>query len=290
MGYIDLHLHTTNSDGALSPQNLIDEARKVGITTMAITDHNKLLPDYDELQEKNPDIRLIRASEISASHTFYSGKKVEIHIVGLMLDKTPHLVEFLQNNKSDGRKRVIAILKKLKEECHIDLGTYEDIQVMFPEKRVGRMQLAKVLVAHGAAETVTEAFDMYIGDYGERLAWVENPIQFASIKEVVDAIKEAYGIAVLAHPLSYKLNDEELQELLEVFKNVGGHAMEVEYGRYDIESRKTLAAIADKWNLLPSCASDFHGNFTEDRLDHHFAESYFNAIENMQRLQKEGKL
>lgn len=272
MGYIDLHLHSNNSDGVLSPQDLINELRKAGITTAAITDHNKLLPDYEELQKKNPDVRLIRGSEISSLHVFSSGKKVEVHIVGLILNETPELLELLKKNTMDNGERIKEILSKLKE-YDINIGSYEDLQTMFPGKRIGRMQVAKALVAYGVVKSVSDAFDTYIGDYGKRLAYVENPIQFAPIKEVVHVIKKAHGIAVLAHSRSYKLDDAEFQELLEVFKAAGGDAMEVEYGKYNTEDRKFLAETATKWELIPSCGSDFHGNSIEERLDYHFRES-----------------
>ncbi len=279
-GYIDLHTHTTNSDGSYTPQELIDKARAAGIEVLAITDHNKLLKNLDELQNQNPDIRIISGSEITATHQFVSGKKAEIHIVGLLLDESPQLTEFIESNRSDGRKKVAAIIKKLKENCNIDVGTIEEIQEMFPDKRVGRMQLAKTMVAKGIVQSVTDAFDIYIGDYGQRLAWVESPNQFAGISEVVKAIRGANGIPVLAHLFSYKLSEEESQELLTVFKNAGGEAMEVEYSRYDSETREELAMIAKKWDLLPSCASDFHGHFENETLKHHFPMRYFETIEN----------
>ena len=283
MGYIDLHLHCNNSDGRLSSQELTNELRKAGITTAAITDHNKLLPNFEELQEKNPDICLIRGSEISSLHVFASGKKVEVHIVGLMLKETPELLELLKKNTADNGERIKKILEKLKE-YDINIGTYEELQMMFPGKRLGRMQLAKALVAHGVVESVAEAFDEYIGDYGKKLAWVENNIQFASIQEVVGVIHKASGRAVLAHALSYKLDDTEFEELLEVFKAAGGDAMEVEYGKYDAESRKFLAKTAKKWKLMPSCGSDFHGNSPEERLDYHFMESDYLGLLSENRI------
>lgn len=277
--YIDLHTHTTNSDGAFSPQELIDKARTVGIGILAITDHNKLLPNLEELQESNPDIRLIRASEISATHIFRTGRQAEIHIVGLLLDKTDQLTRFLEGYHSDGKGRAAVILQKLKENCGIDLGTYEEIQALFSGKRIGRMQLAEVLTARGYSKNVSDAFDTYVGDYGRRLAWAPSSHQYSPISEVTAVIREAHGIPVLAHSFSYRLDDAEFRELLETFKASGGEAIEVEYAKYNSEQRSQLAATAEKWKLLPSCASDFHGSFEEDSLENHFAVKYFNAIE-----------
>lgn len=279
MEFADLHVHTSNSDGAFSPQTVIEKAKEHGIRTIAITDHNEILSDFDELQKSNPDIRLIRGSEISTLHMFHSGRKVEIHIVGLLLDETEQLVKFLKKNKGINRERIIAILQKLKEQCDIDLGTYEDIQAMFPEKKITRIHIAKTLVACGATQSTSEAYEKYIGDYGKKLAHVENPVRFGNISEVVASIKEAYGIAVLAHPLSYKLSDEEFSELIEAFIEAGGHAIEAEYGRYDMESRKKLSVLAEENHLLTSCGSDFHGNDIDNsRLDYQFSEKHINAM------------
>jgi len=282
MRYADLHLHTTNSDGILTPQELIDEARSAEIQTLAITDHNKLLLDFEELKEQNPDMNLVRGVEITALHEFSTGKKTEIHIVGLLFKEIESMVSFLGKNHSDGRKRVTASLKRLKEDCKEAVGTYEDIQKMFPGERIGRMQLAKAMVAWGITKNVTDSFDIYIGDYGKRLAWVENPVKFASIQQVVDAIKEAKGIAVLAHPLSYKLNDEEFQELIECFKSAGGHALEAAYLKYDSIERAFLENIAKEKRFLVSCGTDYHGNFEGEELKGHFSIEYFLEIEKLQ--------
>ncbi len=287
--YIDLHTHTTNSDGALAPQELINKAREAGIGILAITDHNKLLPqqEFEKLQGQNPDIRLIRGCEFTTSHRFSAGKKAEIHIVGIFLEETEQLKEFLQSNRTDGIEKAKLILEKLREACGIDLGSLEELQRQCPDKRVGRIQIARAMVDQGFAPGIKEAFDIYIGDYGQRLAWVESPSQFAAISEAVSAIHEAKGISVLAHPLSYKLNEEELQELFSVFQEAGGMAMEVEYSRYDREERVKLAAIAEDLGFLPSCASDFHGNEEGNeegnRIDYHFPKQYFEALEARKR-------
>ena len=101
--------------------------------------------------------------------------------------------------------------------------------------------------------------DMYIGDYGERRAYIPNPHTFADMRSVINIIHQAGGVAILAHPFSYNLSYDEVVALVRYFKALKGDAIEVYYSRYDKEKRRTLARIADENNLLYSCASDFHG-------------------------------
>lgn len=279
MAFADLHTHTKNSDGVLTPEELIEQALKTGIKALAITDHNKVLENIEELQSKYQNIRLVNGSEITALHRFHTGKTLEIHIVGLLMKDMDIINEFLANNRSDGRERMPLIIQKLKSSCNIDIGTYELIQEYYPGKRVGRMQLAETMVRMGYVENVKDAFDIYIGDHGQKLAWVENPVKFATIEQVVKAIKKAKGISILAHALSYHLEAAELKELLDVFKDAGGHGMEVLYGNWDEHTRSKANELATQYGLIVSCASDYHGCFEGERLDHGFDERWFRDIE-----------
>ena len=277
--YCDLHVHSCLSDGVFSPEELIKMAINERITALAITDHNLILSNINELQAKYPDIELIRASEISATHVFASGKRMEIHIIGLFLEGDD-IDLFLKNNKSTGRERTEAILLKLKA-CGIDLGSFEDIQSKFPGKHIARTQIAMAMVDCGVVDSIEDAYDIYIGDYGMKKAYVDNPYTYASIDKVCKMIQEANGLAVLAHPLSYALEQCEMEELLEIFLKSGGKAMEVFYGKYSDEEKAFLLNLAAKYGMMISCASDFHRYDDKcGRLDYHFPYAFYLALKN----------
>lgn len=279
--YIDLHTHTLLSDGNYSPTDLIQLARHANVGHLAITDHNRILENIESLQKSFDDIEIISGSEISAHYYTANGEKKEIHIVGLFLNQTNELKDFLKHNKSDGSGRITAMLTKL-ADCGVDMNcdSYEEFKkAYFPGRRsIGRPQLAEIIVKKGFAKTVDEAMDIYIGDYGLKLAYVLSDFRYSDMVSVINAIHSASGVAVLAHPLSYKLTYEEVRQLVDFFKNIGGDAMEVLYGRYTDDDVRRLKMLAAEHSLLPSCGSDFHGNRHTDRLDHCFPVEYLEAL------------
>lgn len=270
--FIDLHTHTNLSDGQLPPQELIDKAREAGIRVLAITDHNMVVPDLEELRAANPDMVLIRGSEISCRYTTEDGREVEIHVVALMFDPEEEaMARVLRTNRPDRKPYINAILDKLRTHG-IDLGSYEDVKARFPDTGyLGRMSLAVDMVRRGYVKNVDEAFDIYLGggEEQQRLAYVPSPLKFVTIEEAVPAIART-GMAVLAHLWYYNLSEEENHRLLARFRELGGVGMEVEYRRYTRQQRDALAALAKQYGLFASAASDYHGQNESDSLDNGF--------------------
>ncbi|MDD7390463.1 MAG: PHP domain-containing protein [Lachnospiraceae bacterium] len=271
--YTDLHTHTRLSDGMLSPDELIEEAKKAGIRALAITDHNLDCEDYEGLSAKHPDMELIRGSEISCFYRTSSGEDKELHVVALDYDPENVLMkQIFRKNAYDRKPYVEAILAKLRENG-IDLGSYETLKAAHPETHhLGRKQIADTMKEQGYTKTVDEGFDIYIGNFGERRAYVKNPFTYASLEEVVKAIIAAKGVPVLAHLFYYGLSEEENRELLEHFSSITGGigAMEVEYGRYTRSQRDELKKYAAEYGLMESAASDFHGQSETQSLENGF--------------------
>ena len=272
--YIDFHTHTKLSDGMLTPQELVNLAREAGIGILAITDHDHT-EDLTELQRNNPDIRLIQGAEISCIHTAENGKETEIHMVALGVDpNNPRLKAVLAKNKPDRRPYVEAILNRL-AGCGVDVGTYAYLQIRNPETtHLGRMQIAKPMKEQGYVTSVDEAFDIYIGAFGQRKAFVANPLQYVSMAEAAEAVLDAGGVPVLAHLYYYQLPEAEGWALARDFKALVGDqgAMEVFYGRYSQSQRENLCRIADEFGLMYSAASDFHGHGENETLHHKFTQ------------------
>ena len=270
--YIDLHTHTTLSDGAYTPQQLCDMARHANIGILALTDHN-YTEDLAPLRRIYPDIHFIQGAEISCLHMDSNGRETEIHVVALGFDPdNPDLKAVLAHNQPERSPYINAILNRL-SLCGIDLGDYGDLCKLYPNKRhIGRMDIAKTMKERGFVSSVDQAFNVYIGAFGERRAFVPNPLRYVSMEEAVRAVVNAGGAAVLAHLFYYPLSMNESERLVKRFKELAGSngAMEVFYSLYDQEQRKTLMELTDKYDLMYSAASDFHGQSEMDTLDHHF--------------------
>ena len=265
--YIDLHTHTCLSDGNLTPEELLRDAREAGIGILALTDHNST-EDLTAYRAAFPELRLIQGAEITCRYLQH-----ELHVVALGIDpEDPRLRAVLAQNQPDRRPYLTAILDKLRN-LGLDVGTYDELQAANPHSRhFGRMQIAKEMVNRGYVSSADEAFDIYMGAHGQRLAYVANPLKYVSLEEAVEAILSAGGVPVLAHLYYYLLDAEGERALVRRFKELAGGkaAMEVEYAAYDRAQRDALKALADEFGLMHSCASDYHGNLEGETLAHHF--------------------
>ena len=268
--YIDLHTHSTLSDGSLAPMALLGAAREVGIGILALTDHNDT-EDLTRYRSAFPELTLIQGAEVTCRYL-----DQELHVVALGIDPTNEKLQaVLRRNRPDRRPYLTAILEKLRS-LGIDVGTFDELQAANPDSRhFGRMQIGKEMLKRGYVQSVDEAFDVYMGAHGQRLAYVANPLKYVSLEEAVEAILAAGGVPVLAHLYYYLLDAEGERALVRRFKELAGDkaAMEVEYAAYTRRERDALAALADEFGLMHSCASDFHGNLEGETLCHRFDRS-----------------
>lgn len=284
--FCDFHTHTTRSDGRLSPIQLVRKAYAAGIRVLSITDHN-YSEDLSPLRkaiadEFDEEMVLVQGSEVSATYVDGKGSEHELHIVALGFNPDdPNMKALLAAHQPDRKPYIDAILKRLKDECDIDIGSYENIREQFPDKSyIGRMTLARLMTDRGITASVDEAFDRYLGSHGERKAYVKNPLRYSSLEEVVRTIIQAQGIPILAHLLYFDLDDgnrvggEEkerlvrtFRELVDAYDGIGG--MEVYYTRYkDMNERLYLLQMARKYGLLISGGSDYHEQETWETLEH----------------------
>ena len=280
MAFVDFHVHTLRSDGVDSPETILAQARACGIGILAITDHNYAL-DPAPYTDAYPDIRLIQGCEFSSKYLNSKGQEKELHIVGLGFDpKHPLIQEVLRKNQPNREPYINAILAKLRE-LDIHVGTYEELIAEHPDSlHVGRSHIAMKMHRLGYVSTPEEAFDEYIGGFGRRRAYVENPLTYVSPQECIHAIKEASGIPILAHLYYYQVEEAEQRELLCLFKSLAGDrgGMETDYAAYSPEQRANLRKLAKEYDLLPSAASDYHGKHKGETLAQGFKEEDFQAL------------
>lgn len=279
---LDLHTHTLRSDGNLNPEDLIRKAYASGIRVLSITDHN-YTEDLTELRKIAAgfpeDFTLIQGAEVSAQYTDSTGTDYELHIIALGFDpEDPGMKTLLEQSRPDRRPYIEAFLKRLREECGIDLGSYDEVRAHFPgTPYIGKKALASLMKEKGITATTEEAFDVYLGSRGK--AHVKSPLRYFPLEEVLDRIHQAGGIPILAHLLYYSWNKEgrihfqENDRLLTRFHalTVGAEkpgGMEVHYGRYTPRERQYLEDCARRYGLLISAGSDYHGQQAWETLAH----------------------
>ena len=248
---VDLHSHTTASDGILTPSELVKRAVDNQINMLAITDHDTikgLLEAKATIERNNLPVKLIYGVEVSTMW-----KNNEIHIVGLNIDiQNSHLLELLTAQEQSRIDRAISISEKL-AKVSID-NAYEQAQQFSKGDIVSRAHFARFLVANNYVKDIKRAFKKYLGKSG--YAYV--PAKWCSIADAVNAIHAAGGQAVLAHPTRYDLTLTKLKLLISEFKSYGGDGIEVSQSRQTQDDLQRLAKLANEFELLASQGSDFH--------------------------------
>lgn len=248
---IDLHCHSTFSDGSHTPEVLIEKAKLAGLKTLALTDHDTIdgIARFKEAGFSS-GINLISGIELSTRW-----KKYDIHILGYNINpESPQLLNLLQQQNENRINRAKTIGERL-AQVGVE-NAYEKACVFAGHHRVGRPHFAQVLLQEGKVKEAQLAFKKYLGR--GKIAYI--PTQWISIEEAISAIIEAGGHAVLAHPLKYKLTQSRLQELILLFRSAGGHGLEVVSGDTNEKMAAQMAGFCLRYELLASSGSDFHGD------------------------------
>lgn len=251
IGRIDLHLHSTASDGQYTPSELVAMAIERRLLAIAITDHDTT-DGIDEALEaaRGTGLEVIPGVEISCDIP-----RQELHILGYYIDHhEPILEEKLRTFRQSRLHRAKAMLDKLAA-----LGfplEWEAVTELAGGSSVGRPHIAQAMVKMGYVASTDEAFDLYIGRNGP--AYVER--YKLSPLEAVSLIKEAQGLPVLAHPL-------EVTQFVPSLVEGGLVGLEVYYNGYSPEDMQELANLARKYDLIPTGGSDFHGPDVLDTVE-----------------------
>ena len=248
---IDLHCHSTRSDGLLRPAAVVARAAARGVRALALTDHDELSGLHEARQQASAaGLEFVNGVEISVT---WSGRTV--HIVGLQIDpENEELLHGLERIRTGRHQRAEEIASGL-EAAGIP-GTLAGAQafVTNPEL-VGRTHFARHLVERGHARDVQSVFRKYLTP--GKPGYV--PHQWATLDESVRWINASGGMAVLAHPGRYGLGSAERESLLSSFVAAGGAGIEVVTGSHSPEQYATWAGYAQRFGLLASAGSDFHG-------------------------------
>ncbi|MDY4696579.1 MAG: PHP domain-containing protein [Selenomonas montiformis] len=244
----DLHMHTTFSDGKLTPEELVAAAKESGLTYMAITDHDTIdgiSHLYENGRYPAKGIRLIPGIEFSAHHPVH-----EIHILGYNIDIYYRELADKLNDVTEARwTRFAEMLNKL-QALGYQISEAEVLGIAGSSSSISRSHVGRVLVKKGYFSSVREAFDAVLAK--GKPAYV--PHYRLEVEEIIGLIKAAGGTPVLAHPRL--IGDDELVRRL---CQCGMEGIEVFYPQHDPEDVRRYLSMAEEYHLLPAGGSDFHG-------------------------------
>ena len=247
---IDLHCHSTFSDGSLTPEQLVEEAGRIGLAALALTDHDTVagLPRFLAAGAGRA-LRLVPGVELSVDCAHGV-----MHMLGYWMDVAhPELVrqmEWIRNGR-DMRNRTM--LDKLNA-----LGfamTWDEVQAAAGEDVVGRPHFGQVMIQKGYAKDKNEVFDKWLGD--GKPGYADRPRLTA--EAAVALIRQAGGVAVLAHPFTLHIPRDDLAALLAQLAAAGLAGVECYYSEHSAELTKEYLVLARKASLVPTGGSDFHG-------------------------------
>ncbi|MCM1039490.1 MAG: PHP domain-containing protein [Roseburia sp.] len=250
MKAIDLHVHSNRSDGSYTPSELVDYALQKGLTAIALTDHDTIdgLAEALSYAQDKP-IEVIPGIEFS---TKYEDR--DIHVVGLYIRyDAPAFQAQLQAFVDSRINRNIKMCANL-QGAGIDI-TYEKLCAENPDAVITRAHYASYLTDHGYVANRAEAFDKYLGDHSKYFV----PREKVTPSQAVELILKAGGVPILAHPPLYHMEHEHLDALVARLKQDGLMGIETLYCSYSGKEERDMFRLAQKYDLLPSGGSDFHG-------------------------------
>lgn len=255
MKYVDLHVHSTASDGTLTPAEVVERAASLSLAAIALTDHDttngvaEAKKKAEELKKQGTPIEVYSGVEISAAY-----KRRDIHIVGLFVDENNELLNrTLEATRANRENRNLRILERF-EALGIHL-TMEDLLNGATDTVVTRAHFGRALVNKGITSSVQEGFEKYLSEDGP--CYVAR--EYLEPEHAIGLIKKAGGVPVLAHPLLYQLPHDELLTLLERLKSAGLQGIEVYYSANHGSDEMNVKALASYFSLAASGGSDFHG-------------------------------
>ena len=247
---IDLHTHSTHSDGTKTPSELLFLAKENNLTYYAITDHDDIEGSKKLVSLPHDGITVYSGVELNAKID-----KGQMHILGYNFDlNNERLNNKLKDLKKNSRYNIMLYVNQLKEDYNIDFPKEEIDKILNREGNIGRPLLALLLIQYGYCESVAEAFDKYLGD--EKLRKYK---MWITKEECISMINEAGGIAVLAHPFTLKLTNEELKEELKYLVSIGIKGIEIYHSKSTEEQREYYKELAKEFNLITTGGTDYHG-------------------------------
>jgi predicted metal-dependent phosphoesterase TrpH len=264
---IDLHTHSSESDGTLTPEKLIRYAKKKGLSSIALTDHDTVagLPAAEKAARET-GIRFIPGIELDirdyADQQRLESADGEFHMLGLGIRewRGSALTHALAGLQQDRNRRNQAILEAMRRDG-ID-AEYSELEALAGGKIIGRPHFARLLTAKGRVKNTEEAFQRYL----KRGMPYFVPRRTISVREAADLIHRAGGRTIIAHPLTLRLGWKKLPECLENYRDQGVDGIEAWHSNATYRECQRLEELARSLGMIVSAGSDFHGSRIPGRL------------------------
>jgi predicted metal-dependent phosphoesterase TrpH len=260
MRYIDLHVHSTASDGSYTPAEVVALAVKQDLAAFALTDHDTVdgILEAQEaalaMENTNKKIEVIPGTELSVDY-----KSRDIHILGLFIDPGNLLFrQALETARVKRDERNIKMADNL-NKAGIDI-TVEKMREADGKSVLTRAHFAKFMVAHGYVKSTKDAFTRFLNSDSPYYV----PREYLSPEEAIELIHSAGGLAILAHPLLYKYNHLQVEELVKYLAERNIDGLEAIYSSNTGFDEGRMRHLANKYNLLITGGSDFHGALKPD--------------------------
>ena len=256
---IDLHIHSTASDGSLTPAEIINRAQRLNLAAIAITDHDSIYGSKEALQAGiPPSLKFLTGVEISAAHPAFFPGSGSFHILGYGIRIDNHALNQTLNKLREARKnRNPQIIKRLNE-----LGfkiSLEDVKLTVADGQLGRPHIAYAMIKKGFVESMDEAFDKFLG--AGKPAYVDK--ERIGCEQAIKMIRGARGVPVLAHPALLNIDDDwQMDEPIRNLIKIGMRGIEVYYPEHSSEQTQLYKELAIKYDLLMTGGTDFHGSIT----------------------------
>lgn len=248
---VDLHTHSTRSDGTLAPADLVLRAQQRGVQVLALTDHDDL-SGIAEAREAGIELGVHVLPGVEVSVTWHGAT---LHVLGLGIDPQAHgIVAGLAGVRAGRLERARAIAARL-EDAGVVAPLEGALRLAAGGGMVGRVHFARLLVERGLVRDTSAAFRRYLGE--GKSGHVRH--RWPGLDVAVGWIRDAGGVAVLAHPARYGLRTARMRALLEEFRALGGEAVEVVTGNHTTDEQGMYARLAGAVGLCASAGSDFHG-------------------------------
>jgi len=250
---VDLHTHSRYSDGSDSPAEIVTKAKALGLSAVALTDHD-ILDGIDEAVETaGIDIELVPGTELSVQ---WEGRGM--HLIAYWVETDSPLAGRLteiQTGRTARNHEMVEALNSLGVEL-----TMEELEAEAGVGVVGRPHFAAVLVRAKAADSISDAFDKYLA--AGRPAY--RPRNRIEATEIMDLARESGAVPSIAHPHTLADGREGFSELFPQFAELGAVGIECHYPEYPPEMRESLAKTVDELGLVPTGGSDYHGTYKPD--------------------------
>ncbi len=246
--YIDLHTHSLMSDGSMTPEEVVREAKKAGLAAIALSDHDTVDGIARAVAEgERIGIEVIPAIEFSVQ------SKTETHILGYFIDINNSELQQTLKDVIDLRVERNNVTCRKLQELGFDI-TLDEVKAIAPNGFIGRAHFARVLMDKGYTKSVKEGFELYFEN--GKPAYCEK--QSLTAERAVEVIKKSGGLSFVAHLHLNKLPDDELREFLIRLKKAGLDGVEGYYTEYTPEMQKKYQDLADELGLMISGGTDFH--------------------------------